>query len=103
MNIGAPSYGNAQTPNILGVNPLTSKPYFPGAHGYMITPAGAKMLISKAKTNAAPTDVFMSLSNFPTLQEYYPWAVEARDSFTTIQKQAGCLAKHSYGETYDII
>ena len=103
MNLGKPSYGKAQTPMYLGVNPLTSKRYFPGAHGYMITPRGAKMLIDKAKTHAAPTDVFLSINNFPTLQEYYPWPVEAKDSFTTIQRQAGCLAKHSYGETYDII
>jgi len=103
MNLGKPSYGKAQTPMQLGVNPLTSKRYFPGAHGYMITPRGAKILIDKAKSHAAPTDVFLSLQNFPTLQEYYPWPIEARDSFTTIQKQAGCLAKHNYGETYDII
>lgn len=103
MNLGKPSYGKVQTPMQLGVNPLTSKRYFPGAHGYMLTPSGAKILIDKAKTHAAPTDVFLSLQNFPTLQEYYPWPVEARDSFTTIQRQAGCLAKHSYGETYDII
>lgn len=103
MNLGKPSYGNAQTPMYLGVNPLTSKRYFPGAHGYMLTPKGAKILIIKARTHAAPTDVFLSLQNFPSLQEYYPWPVEAKDSFTTIQRQAGCIAKHNYGETYDII
>lgn len=57
----------------------------------------------KENIHAASTDVFLSINNFPTLQEYYPWPVEAKDSFTTIQRQAGCLAKHSYGETYDII
>jgi GR25 family glycosyltransferase involved in LPS biosynthesis len=103
MNIGKPSYGKAQTPMSIGVNKLTSKPYFPGAHAYMLTPQGARLLIEKAKTHAAPTDVFLSLKNFPTLEEYYPWPVEARDSFTTIQKERGCLAKHNYGETYDII
>ena len=103
MNIGKPSYGKQQTPMRLGVNRLTSKAYFPGAHAYMLTPHGARMLIEKAKTHAAPTDVFLNLQNFPTLEEYYPWPVEARDSFTTIQKQIGCIAKHGYGETYDII
>lgn len=103
MNLGKPSYGKAQTPMKLGVNPLTSKRYFPGAHAYMLTPAGAKLLIDKAKTDAKPTDVFLNLSLFPTLEEYYPWPAEARDSFTTIQKERGCLAKHNYGETYEII
>jgi len=36
------------------------------------------------------------------LQEYWPWPVEAHDSFTTIQNENGCLAKHNYGETYGI-
>jgi hypothetical protein len=40
---------------------------------------------------------------FPWLEEYYPWPVEVKDSFTTIQKTEGCLAKHGYNETYEII
>jgi len=48
------------------------------------------------------TDIFLNLDWFPWLQEYYPWPVEARDNFTTIQNQTGCLAKHNYGEGYDI-
>ena len=34
INIGKPSYGKARRPMKLGVNNLTSKPYFPGAHAY---------------------------------------------------------------------
>lgn len=103
MNIGKPSYGKAQTPMKLGVNPLTSKKYFPGAHAYMLKPAGAKLLIDKAKIHAKPTDVFLNLNLFPTLEEYYPWPVEAKDSFTTIQNKNGCAAKHNYDKTYKII
>ena len=44
MNIGQPSYGSYNTPSVLGVNPLTTKRYFGGAHAYMVTPAGAQLL-----------------------------------------------------------
>lgn len=103
MNLGAPSYGKARTPMKIGVNSLTSKAYLPGAHAYMLKPSGAKMLIDKAKTEAGPTDVFIHKARFPWLEEYYPWPAEARDSFTTIQKVEGCLAKHSYGDNYEIL
>ena len=75
----------------------------PGAHAYMIKPSGAKALMEKAKTVAGPTDVFMNLKNFPWMEEYYPWPAEAHDSFTTIQKTEGCLAKHNYNGKYKII
>lgn len=105
MNIGAPSYGRFNQPAYLGVGPLVSKPYFPGAHAYMIKPAGAKELIEGAKTKpAGPTDLYLSVMNFPWLQEFNPWPVECRDSFTTIQNETGCLAKHNYVEgEYEII
>lgn len=103
MNIGAPSYGKFNKPTYLGVGPLVSKPYFPGAHAYMIKPLGAKLLIEGAKTMAGPTDLFLRLSNFPWLQEYNPWPVVAKDSFTTIQNETGCLAKHNYNDGYEIV
>lgn len=103
MNIGKPSYGKFNMGKHLGPGPLFSKPYFPGAHAYMIKPEGAKELIEGAKSFAAPTDVFLHVKNFPWLQEYNPWPVEARDSFTTIQKPEGCLAKHNYNAEYEIV
>ena len=103
VNLGAPSYGKFNTPMTLGEGPLVSKPYFPGAHGYYVTPRGAQMLIDKAKTDSCPTDIFINKNNFTNVKEYYPWPVEAKDSFTTIQNETGCLAKHNYGETYEII
>lgn len=103
MSLGKPSYGKFVYPNILGVNPLRSKQYFPGAHAYQMKPSAALKAIQKAKIAAAPTDVFFCNANFDFLEEYFPWPVEAKDSFTTIQVQQGCLAKHNYGETYDII
>ncbi len=102
ISLGKPSYGRYATPAI-GASLLTSKRYFPGAHAYRITPAGARALIKQAKLHAQPTDVFLNKESFPFLQEYYPWPVEARDSFSTIQNPAGCYAKHSFGETYEII
>ena len=103
INIGKPSYGKFNTPSWLGPNPLISKRYFPGAHAYQINPTGAQKLIDQARVHARPTDVFLHLDTFPWLQEYYPWPVEARDTFTTIQKTEGCLAKHGYNDIYKII
>ena len=102
VNLGKPSYGKFNTPKKVGTNPLTSKPYFPGAHAYRIYPVGAKHMIAKAKEMPEPTDVFLRLENFPWLEEYYPWPVECRDSFSTIQHTKGCLAKHGYGDNYII-
>ena len=53
--------------------------------------------------DAAPADVFINLNNFSWLQEYYPWVCMAVDSFTTIQKEDGILAKHNYKDGYEII
>jgi len=103
MTFSKPSYGKFNTPIRLGVDGLKQKPYFGGAHGYVVNPWGANQLVSKAKTMGRPTDVYMNIETFPWLQEYYPWVCEAVDSFTTIQKEAGCSAKHNYNETYRII
>lgn len=103
ISFGAPSYGKFNTPTTLGVNKLISKPYFPGAHAYRLRPDRALTLCHAAKTQALPTDVFLDVRRFSFLQEYYPWPVEARDDFTTIQNENGCLAKHRYGPGYQII
>ena len=103
MNLGKPSYGKWNTPPLLGVNKLTSKRYFPGAHAYMVTPAGAKLLVENAPMYAKPTDVYLNIDAFPWLQEWYPWVAEAKDEFTTIQTETGCLAKHNWKEGYEII
>lgn len=103
INIGKPSYGKYNTPPTLGVNPLTSKRYMPGAHAYAITPAGARLLIEQAQRKARPTDVFMHMDTMPWLQEYYPWPVVADDSFTTIQRELGTTAKHNKVEIIDAV
>lgn len=103
VNLGKPSYGKFKTPKKLGVNKLTSKEYFPGAHAYRITVSGAKALIKQAKISAKPTDVFLHNDTFSWLEEMNPWPVEAKDSFSTIQKLEGCIAKHGYNETYEIL
>jgi len=103
ITFGKPSYGKYNTPMILGTNPLTHKRYFGGAHAYMVKPSGAKQLIEKAKTHAGPTDVFLNLDNFPWLEEYYPWFAEVNESFTTIQNEEGCKAKHMFNKDYRIV
>jgi hypothetical protein len=103
VNLGKPSYGKFRTPQTLGETPLVSKRYLPGAHAYYITPAGALDLINMAKKKAGPTDIFINLDYFPYINEYYPWPVDAKDNFTTIQNKNGCVAKHNYGETYEIL
>lgn len=102
ISLGKPSYGKYNIPKKVGTNPLTSKPYFPGAHAYRLHVSGAKQLILKAKELPEPTDIFLRLDNFPWLEEYYPWPVECQDSFSTIQHTKGCLAKHGYNENYII-
>lgn len=102
INLGMPSYGKWNTPN-LGVGTLTSKPYFPGAHAYRLKPEGASALVNVAPFEAGPTDIYLNVDRFPFLEEYYPWPVEARDTFTTIQNEAGCLAKHNYSDKYEIL
>lgn len=103
MNIGQPSYGKFIPPRHLGVGPLTTKKYFPGAHAYQVNPRGAETLIRQAKELAKPTDVFLSVDTFPWLQEHYPFIAKADDSFTTIQVERGCLAKHNYNQDYEIL
>jgi len=103
MTFSKPSYGRFNTPIKIGVDGLKQKPYFGGAHGYMVNPWGAKQLIDKAKTMGRPTDVYLNLETFPWLEEYYPWACMAVDGFTTIQKEEGCQAKHNYKDGYEII
>ena len=103
LSFGAPSYGKFNTPSSFGVVPLQSKKYFPGAHAYRVKPEAAQMLIDQARMEARPTDVFLNVNTFPFLEEHYPWPVEARDSFTTIQSEMGCQAKHNFNEKYEIV
>jgi GR25 family glycosyltransferase involved in LPS biosynthesis len=103
LSFGAPSYGKYITPSVLGVNKLVSKQYLPGAHAYMVHPKVVPLLLRACQTVAGPTDIFLSNRNFDFIEEYYPWKVMARDDFTTIQNQNGCVAKHRYGENYKIL
>lgn len=102
VSLGKPSYGGYKNPSILGLGPLVSKGYFPGAHAYMLDPFAARFILERARLFARPTDLFLNRETFPFLQEMYPWPVEAKDTFSTIQKQVGCIAKHNYGEEYVI-
>lgn len=103
INLGKPSYGKFKIPPFLGVGNLVSKNYMPGAHAYSIRPHAAESLLMRAMWEAGPTDVFLHIQRFPWLKEYYPWPVEAHDTFTTIQREAGCLAKHNYKPGYKLL
>jgi len=103
VNLGHPSYGNWYTPPNIGVNNLTSKQYFPGAHAYFIRPQGARDLVNKSKEDARPTDVFINLNNFKYLQEYFPFCAVARDNFSTIQRLDGVTAKHGFKKGYKLV
>ena len=103
VSVGAPSYGKYNTPSILGIGPLVSKPYFPGAHAYIMSPKGAKLALKKSLKEAAPTDIFFNLTNFPNLKEFYPYPIRVKENFSTIQMETGCLAKHAYGEGYKLL
>jgi hypothetical protein len=47
--------------------------------------------------------LFINKTNFPDIKELYPWVVEAKDGFTTIQKAKGCTAKHNYNKDFKIL
>ena len=104
INLGKPSYGGFRKKTSPGVYPMFSKPggYIPGAHGYYVTPTGAKELIEKAKKyGASPCDLFLNNKMLPNIKELWPQVVEARDTFTTIQNEVGCVAKHNYRNNKD--
>lgn len=105
VNLGKPSYGKHVQAPILGLGSLISKQYLPGAHAYIVSPIAAKKMIKRAKIDAGPTDVWIHNERFDFIQEYYPWCCEAKDNFSTIQVQRGCVAKHGWNEGigYDII
>lgn len=102
LSLGKPSYGKFTKPRN-GIGPLVSKDYLPGAHAYMINPKAASDLINRSKLKAIPTDVFIDRRNFSWIEEFYPWPVEVQDSFSTVQKLSGCIAKHNYKEGFGIL
>lgn len=104
VSLGKPSFGKLRPPSTRGFHPLfSSGDKVPGAHGYYLTPTGATALVQQAfATGVLPVDKFISPLRFK-IHEFWPWPIEAHDSFTTIQKVKGCLSKHNYGEGYRII
>ncbi len=102
ITLAKPSFGKLRNPREAGFYPLfSSGDKIPGAHGYYLTPTGAATLISIAKRRGAiPVDKFICPQRFH-ITEYFPWPIEAHDTFTTIQKVKGCLSKHNYGKGKD--
>jgi hypothetical protein len=105
VNLGKPSFGRVPAPREEGFYPLFSRAtHLPGAHGYYLTPAFADQLVSMARRRGVqPVDLFISPQRFAGIYEYYPWPIEAHDTFTTIQKPRGCVSKHNYGPEYKIL
>jgi hypothetical protein len=103
VNFGKPSYGNFKIPNFVGESKMFSKDYLPGAHAYKITPVAANELVIRSTFDAGPTDLYIHNGRFPFITEFYPWPVEVRETFTTIQRKMGCYAKHQYSNEYEVI
>jgi glycosyl transferase family 25 len=103
INLGKPSFGSFKIPPKSGINPLTSKMYLPGAHAYMINPEGAAALIVQTKVKSKFADTFINIDTFPWIEEYYPWPVMCNDSFTTVQAELGCKAKHNFNKNFRIV
>jgi len=101
--LGKPSYGKYNTPTKIGTGRLVQKPYFGGAHAYVVSPEGARRLLEKVPTHACPTDVYLNVENFGFLEEHYPWCFRVNDSFSTIQQETGCLAKHNYEKGIELV
>ena len=103
INIGKPSYGKFMEPGTARVaRHFSKKGYLGGAHGYVVTPRGAKKLCAQARERPEPVDLFLSTKHLD-IYETYPWPVECHDSFTTVQTRNGCKAKHKYDDEYKII
>jgi len=100
VNLGHPSYVPFTTPPT-GLGPLVSRPAFPGAHAYFVSPLGARKLLAKERQAKNP-DMFLSVERFPFLQEYYPWPVVAEDSVSTTQLERGCQARMHKVVPFDI-
>ena len=106
MNVGKPSFGNFYVQKTPGVYKLFSKPdgKFPGCHGYLIEPKASKKLIAQSHIEGIhPVDKFMNNKRFNFLTELYPWPIQCNDSFTSIQKEKGCLAKHNFSKDFIIL
>ncbi len=103
ISLGKPSFGAFNIPSKTGINPLTSKRYLPGAHAYCIKPEGADELIRQSRLKAKFADTFINLDSFPWIEEYYPWPIICDDSFTTVQAELGCKAKHNFKKGFEII
>ena len=107
VNIGKPSYSsyNKKEDRVKahGIYPLYSKDKLLGTHAYIIKKHFAPKIIELAKIKPAPLDVFLNKNDFPSIQEYHPWPVEVDDNFTSIQKEAGCRAKHNWKKGITII
>jgi GR25 family glycosyltransferase involved in LPS biosynthesis len=105
MNVAKPSFGNFYVQKTPGVYKLFSKPdgKFPGCHGYLIEPKASKALIAESHIEGIyPVDKFMNNNRFNFLTELYPWPIECNDSFSSIQKQKGCFAKHNFSKDFII-
>jgi len=92
VNLGHPSYEPYFLPSRMGLGPLASMSAFPGAHGYYVSPEGARKLLEKEREAKSP-DRFMHRERFPFLQEYCPWPVIADDAVSTTQHERGCRAR----------
>lgn len=104
MTISKPSYKGYNDPSHIGVGPLMQGNHFLGSHGYVIKPEGAAALIEKATTDYPNRlDDFFNLNDFPWLEEYYPWVVISRDTYSRITTKQGAQKKQNFTNEYRLI
>jgi len=104
INLARPSFGKYKEPRSAYAGKLISrKTYVGGAHGYIVTPAGARCLLENAKQHAKPADKMLDPKAGLKIGEIYPWCIEAHDSFSTVQKEKGCKAKHKFSADYRLL
>ena len=106
-SFGKPSFGMFTKAHSDGFHPAFSKgggSYLGGAHAYVVTPKGAKALVKEAREKGfCATDLYLSRLRFPWLKEYFPWPVHVEETFSTVQQRRGCVAKHGYSDTYEVL
>lgn len=110
VNLGKPHYGRLKKPKSLefwvgyllrffrtsdpSVYSLFSRTHMPGTHGYYVEPKGAEKLVEVAhQQGLRPADLFMVKRDFAFMEEIYPWCVEARPKFSSIQTNRSTIIR----------
>jgi len=99
VNFGAPSFFRHDCCNFMepenGLHPLRDEIFF-GHHAYAVNPDGAAMFVEEVEQGNKRlwrNDLFVNKKDFPWIQEYYPWCVNANQKWSTVN-HTGLKAEH---------